>query len=118
MLSLNTPDEMVVEMPAMIAVDLGKAVVIASTDGQVRPASTGQIPIGISLTDGGEICRVKVKGFVDTKYSSSQVPPLGFTSLVSDSHGLFRIAGSGETGRTCIVLSRNDTTKEMRVLLM
>lgn len=118
MYSLNTPDEMIVEMPAMIAVDLGKAVVIGSTDGQVKPATSGQMPIGISLTDGGEICKVKVKGFVDVKYYSSTGPAVGFTSLVADSQGSLRMAGSGENGRPCIILSRDDLAKTMRVLLM
>ena len=118
MYSLNTPDEMIVEMPAMIAVDLGKTVVIGSTDGQVKPASSGQMPIGISLTDGGEICKVKVKGFVDVKYTGSTGPAVGFVAMVSDSTGSLRAAGSGENGRPCIVLSRDDVAKTMRVLLM
>ena len=118
MWSLNTPEEMIIEMPAMIAVDLGKAVVIGSTDGQVKPASSGQMPIGISLTDGGEICKVKVKGFVDVKYSSSTAPAVGFSSLVADSQGSLRVAGSGENGRRCIILSRDDVAKTMRVLLI
>lgn len=118
MYSLNTPDEMIVEMPAMTAVGLGKCVVIGSTDGQVKPASSGQMPVGVSLSDEGKTCLVKIKGFVDTKYSTTQVPPVGWCKLVADSSSYFRIAGSGEEGRPCIVLSRDDSAKTMRILLM
>lgn len=118
MYSLNTPDEMIVEIPAMIAVGLGKAVVIGSIDGQVKPASSGQIPIGISLSDEGETCKLKIKGFVDTKYSGSNAPAVGWASLVTDSQGMLRLAASGENGRPAIILSRDDSAKTMRVLLL
>lgn len=118
MWSMNTPDEMVIEVPAMIAVGLGKCAVIGSTDGQVKPAASGQIPLGVSLSDGGEMCKLKVKGFVDTKYTGSNSPAVGWASLVADSQSMLRLAGSGENGRPAIILSRDDSAKTMRVLLL
>ena len=118
MWSLNTPDEMVIEMPAKVEIGLGQCVAIGSNDGYVMPASNTQIPLGISLSDGGETCKVKVKGIIDVQYVTMNPPKVGWANLTSNDGSMIRVAGSGEIGRPGFILSVDTHTKTMRVLLL
>ena len=81
-------------------VTAGKPVVMGG-EGSVKNASSGQMPVGVALhaQDG---------------HAAVQ---LGWTALVADSAGCLRAAGSGESGRMCLVVTRDSEKKTVGLFL-
>lgn len=83
----------------------------------VKNAGVGAAPVGIILNKRNNHAAVQVRGYAEVKYSGSTAPVLGWNSLVADGSGGLRVAGSGETGRTCLVVNLNTTDKIMGLFL-
>lgn len=88
-------------------VTAGKPVVMGG-EGSVKNASSGQMPVGVALhaQDGHAV--VQLKGFVTVQYSGTTAPALGWTALVAD---------SGESGRMCLVVTRDSEKKTVGLFL-
>ena len=62
------------------------------------------------------LAAVQLRGYVQAAYTGT-APALGFASLVADGSGGLRVAGTGETGRNCLVVSVDTTGKTMGLFL-
>ena len=97
-------------------VTAGKPVVMGG-EGSVKNASSGQMPVGVALHARDGHAAVQLKGFVTVQYSGTSAPALGWTALVADSAGCLRAAGSGESGRMCLVVARDSDKKTVDLFL-
>ena len=88
-------------------VTAGKPVVMGG-EGSVKNASSGQMPVGVALHAQDGHAAVQLKGFVTVQYSGSTAPALGWTALVAD---------SGESGRMCLVVTRDSEKKTVGLFL-
>ena len=88
-------------------VTVGKPVVMGG-EGSVKNASSGQMPVGVALHARDGHAAVQLKGFVTVQYSGSTAPALGWTALVAD---------SGESGRMCLVVTRDSEKKTVGLFL-
>ena len=103
----------------------GKAVgeVVPTRDGRGVAAvlcgnvSDVQMPVGVALHARDGHAAVQLKGFVTVQYSGTSAPALGWTALVADSAGCLRAAGSGESGRMCLVVTRDSEKKTVGLFL-
>ena len=86
-------------------------------NGKVKKAFSGQLPVGLALHVQDGHAAVQLRGFVKTKYSGSSAPALGWASLVTDSSGGLRAAGSGESGRMCLVVEKDSEAQTMGLFL-
>lgn len=92
-------------------VTAGKPVVMGG-EGSVKNASSGQMPVGVALHARDGHAAVQLKGFVTVQYSGTTAP-----ALVADSAGCLRAAGSGESGRMCLVVARDSEKKTVGLFL-
>lgn len=74
-------------------------------------------PVVMALHARDGHAAVQLKGFVTVQYSGSTAPALGWTALVADSAGCLRAAGSGESGRMCLVVTRDSEKKTVGLFL-
>lgn len=81
-------------------VTAGKPVVMGG-EGSVKNASSGQMPVGVALHARDGHAAVQLKGFVTVQYSA----------------GCLRAAGSGESGRMCLVVARDSEKKTVDLFL-
>lgn len=88
-------------------VTAGKPVVMGG-EGSVKNASSGQMPVGVALHAQDGHAAVQLKGFVTVQYSGTTAPALGWTALVAD---------SGESGRMCLVVTRDSEKKTVGLFL-
>lgn len=88
-------------------VTAGKPVVMGG-EGSVKNASSGQMPVGVALHARDGHAAVQLKGFVTVQYSGTTAPALGWTALVAD---------SGESGRMCLVVTRDSEKKTVGLFL-
>lgn len=87
-----------------------------SANGAVADAADGAAPAGIALNQRGSFAAVQIRGFAQTTYSGT-APSLGWNSLVADGGGGLRVAGSGETGKSCLVVEVNTAENKLGVFL-
>ena len=93
------------------------AAVVMGGEGSVKNAASGQVPVGVALHARDGHAAVQLRGFARVKYSGSSAPALGWTALVADSSGGVRAAGSGESGRLCLVVERESEKKTVGLFL-
>lgn len=90
---------------------------VMSANNTVRNAGSGVAPVGIVRNKRNDHAAVQVKGYAEVKYSGATVPSLGWNSLVTDGTGGLRVSATDETGRNCLVVSLNTTSKTMGLFL-
>ena len=79
----------------------------------------GDVTAGKPVVMGGEGSDESIVRyiFVTVQYSGTTAPALGWTALVADSAGCLRAAGSGESGRMCLVVTRDSEKKTVGLFL-
>ena len=112
--AFNGIDNQVVTFQAGTAA-AGNPVTMEAND-TVKTAPGGTAPVGILLNKRSGHGAVQIKGFVQVNYSGS-APALGWNSLVADGSGGLRLAASGESGRSCLVVNLNTADKTMGLFL-
>lgn len=98
------------------AVTVGWPVALTANN-KVANAPTGAIPLGIALNKRSDHAAVQFRGYAEANYSGSVPPALGWNSLVANGSGGLRVAGSGESGRSCLVVNLDTTDKVMGLFL-
>lgn len=107
--------EQVVTFAAASGAEEGKVGMI-SDNGTVDTCSAGTAFCGVIGKVCGGMAAVVLGGYVELPYSGN-APELGFLALVGDSDGGVKVAGSGETGRSCLVVKVDTTDKYLGLFL-
>ena len=98
------------------AITAGSFAAMSEND-TVKDAPDGTAPVGLALNKRGEHAAVQIRGYVKCKYTGSAAPALGWNQMVTDGTGGLRLASSGETGRACLVVQMDATSKTMGLFL-
>ena len=97
-------------------VTAGKPVVMGG-EGSVKNASSGQMPVGVALHAQDGHAAVQLRAFWRVRSSAGPARPRAGTALVPDSAACLRAAGSGESGRMCLVVARDSEKKTVDLFL-
>ena len=113
--SFNGMGSMVVTFRASAISEGGVAAMMGND--QVGNASGGVAPVGIVLGKRNDHAAVQIQGYVQVPYSGATAPSLGWNQLVADGTGGLRVATTGESGRSCLVVNRDTENKTMGLFL-
>ncbi len=83
----------------------------------VKNANGGVAPVGLILNKRNDHAAVQTQGYIQANYSGDTAPSLGLQKLVADGTGGLRLEGTGETGRTCLVVNLDADNKTMGLFL-
>ncbi len=98
------------------AVTAGNFAAMSEND-TVKDAPASTAPVGLVLNKRGEHAAVQIRGYVKCNYTGGTAPTLGWNQMVADGTGGLRLAGSGETGRVCLVVQMDTNSKTMGLFL-
>lgn len=91
--------------------------VAMSANNKVANAASGNAIVGVALNKRNGFGAVQVRGYTELIYTGTTAPSLGYNMLVANGSGGVRLAGSGETGRSCLVVNLDTTNKIVGLFL-
>ena len=90
---------------------------IMSENQTVQRSREGTAPVGLVLNCRGGHVAVQVRGYIQTGFSVSAPPKLGWNQMVCNDRGGLRSATPEEIGRACLVVDMNAETHTMGLFL-